>query len=101
MTYIILYYIIFPINLYTWGVSWGVSREEPHTKFTVFRWRSGNEFYTWSGNELQNATIDNRPTEKVWKRAKFLRSVTSSTRFSPQYGEYGNENGDCSAKVPP
>ena len=45
--------------------------------------------------------IDNRPTEMGLETGKNFTGVTSSTRFSPQYGEYGNENGDCSAKVPP
>ena len=45
--------------------------------------------------------IDNRPTEKGLETSQIITGVTSSTRFSPQFGEYGNENGDCSAKVPP
>ena len=46
-------------------------------------------------------SIDNRPTEKGLEMGKIFTGVTSSTRSSLQYGEYGNENGDCSAKVPP
>ena len=53
------------------------------------------------GTRLGHDIIDNRPTEKGLEMGKNFTGVTSSMRFSPQYGEYGNENGDCSAKVPP